>query len=109
VGPLLFPTYEVDHVYVSSDGPAARAAGALGPKPVAVLTAALAKQGVSRRTLYRARKEAGVESQLDQTPDGCKAMWRLADAAPALSPSADAPRNYLRDLLDAPPPYRDGH
>jgi hypothetical protein len=56
-----------------------------GPKPVQELITELAKQRVSRRTLSRAKREAGVESILEKTANGCRAVWRLADA-PAPQP-----------------------
>ena len=69
---------------------------------MAELVEALGKQHVTKRTLYRARKEAGVESELETTPTGTRAVWRLASnpAAPA-DPGRDE-ANYLRQLLDKP-------
>lgn len=48
-----------------------------GPLPVPELTARLARQGVSRRTLFRARQEAGILSEIEKTPTGLRAIWRL--------------------------------
>ena len=87
-----------------------RAAGLLrdalakGPRPVAELVTELGKERVSRITLYRAKKEAGVESQLEKMPNGCRAVWRLADA-PRSAVAKDAETALVRSYLGGPGPY----
>jgi hypothetical protein len=82
-----------------------REALANGPRPVAELIAELSKQHVSRATLFRAKKEAGVESLLEKNATGCRALWRLADAPPADRKGDDDTAAYLRGLLDESGPY----
>jgi len=54
--------------------------------------AELAGQGVSRRTLFRAKREAGVRTELRGGEKGGRTIWQLAEAAeeptPTPSPSA---------------------
>jgi hypothetical protein len=67
-----------------------REALAQGPRPVAEVQRELARQGVGRRTLYRAKKEAGVESNLETTAKGAQAIWRLPPPPPQPAPGVDA-------------------
>jgi hypothetical protein len=76
---------------------------AAGPKPVETLITELGKQRVSRRTLFRAKREAGVESDLEKTPNGSRAVWRLATVPPVAS--GDPAIARLRQYLDHPGPY----
>jgi hypothetical protein len=75
-----------------------REALASGPRPVAELEKELARQGVSRATLHRARKEAGVVSQLQRTATGAFAVWSLP--APAEPKPGEAARQLTLKLLD---------
>jgi hypothetical protein len=75
-----------------------------GPRPVADLMAELSKQRVSRATLFRAKKEAGVESQLEKTATGSRAIWRLADTSRPTD-RTDPSSKYIRDILNHPGPY----
>jgi hypothetical protein len=82
-----------------------REALAAGPLPAAEVVARLARQGVSRRTVFRARAEAGVLSEVEKTPTGLRSLWRLAP------PTELTPAQHALKLLNAKPlpHYLDGH
>jgi hypothetical protein len=69
-----------------------------GPRPVQEIVADLAKHRISRRTLARAKNEIGVESILEKTATGCRALWQLGEPlAPKLDdPNLDLVRSSLR-------------
>jgi hypothetical protein len=85
-------------------GPRERAAELLraalrdGPRPAEEVIAELARQGVSRRTAFRAKDLAGVQTAKERTPSGGR-VWRLGEAGPADPP----PRGpYRRSPDDGP-------
>jgi hypothetical protein len=86
-----------------------REALAKGPRPVAELVEELGNQHVSRRTLYRVKRDAGVEAELEKTPRGCRAVWRLTNAPAPAANSAKDEGTLLRHLLDDMGPYGDKH
>jgi hypothetical protein len=63
-----------------------------GPRPADEVLAELMAEGVSRRTVFRARREAGVASVRERTEVGTALLWRLGEPGerePDDPPAAD--------------------
>jgi hypothetical protein len=63
-----------------------------GPRPVDEVLAQLMAEGVSRRTVFRARREAGVVTVRERTQAGTVFLWRLGEPGerePDDPPAAD--------------------
>jgi putative DNA primase/helicase len=76
-----------------------------GPLPAADLAVRMARQGITRRTLFRARHEAGILSETEKTPTGLRAIWRLP---PPPQPDSKLVVPESRELL-IPPFIREGY
>jgi hypothetical protein len=84
-----------------------REALAGGPRPAEEVVAALVQRGVSRRTLTRARREAGVVSTQDPTAPKRRAIWRLS--APETTPATPSPPTGGYQGSPEDGPYREGY
>jgi hypothetical protein len=81
-----------------------REALADGPQPLPELTVRLARQGVSRRTLFRARQEVGIVSETEKASTGPRTVWRLPPP-----PGLDSAALALGLPLARPTHYLDGY